>query len=93
MHSDNYREKNLTFECSVGLTEVFLTGGLPPDVAQPCPADSAYRALYRRVLLQNAKYYVRFPQDIKLVQRIVNYLASQPEGGALLPNGTILRPR
>ncbi|KAK9837535.1 hypothetical protein WJX84_012436 [Apatococcus fuscideae] len=76
-----------------GLTEVFLTGGLPPDVNQPCAAESAYRALYKRVLLQNAKYYARFPQDIALVQRIVHYLDQQPDGGAKLSNGSILRPR
>lgn len=70
-----------------------MTGGLPPDVAQPCAAESAYRALYRRVLLQNAKFYSRFPQDIALVQKIVQYLDQQPGGGAKLPNGTILRPR
>ena len=76
-----------------GLTEVFLTGGLPPDVAQPCAAESAYRALYKRVLLQNAKYYARFPQDIALVQRIIRYLDQQPDGGAKLPNSSILRSR
>ncbi len=76
-----------------GLTEVFLTGGLPPDITQPCAAHSAYRSLYKRVLLQNAKFYTRFPEDVAQVQRIVEYLAGQSDGGAKLPGGTMLRPR
>jgi hypothetical protein len=45
------------------------------------------------VLAQNAKYYSRFPGDVAVVQRIVNFLASQPEGGLRLPSGTLLTPR
>ena len=70
-----------------------MTGGLPPNVALPCAAHSAYRALYRRVLLQNAKFYARFPEDVAQVQRIVHHLASQPDGGVRFPSGTVLRPR
>eukprot|EP00967_Tisochrysis_lutea_P052827 scaffold65492_cov21-Tisochrysis_lutea.AAC.1 len=41
----------------------------------------------------NHKFYARFPEDVALVQRIVSYLASQPEGGLRLPSGTLLTPR
>jgi hypothetical protein len=42
-----------------GLTDALLTGGVPPAIAEPCPAERTYRALYKRVLLQNARYYHR----------------------------------
>ena len=42
-----------------GLTDALLTGGIPPAVADACPAERTYRALYRRVLLQNRRYYAR----------------------------------
>ncbi|KIY94475.1 hypothetical protein MNEG_13488 [Monoraphidium neglectum] len=76
-----------------GLTDALLTGGVPPAIAEPCPAERTYRALYKRVLLQNARYYHRFPGDVPLVHRIVRYLAAQPGGGPLLPGGTRLTPR
>ena len=52
-----------------------------------------WKRLRRRVLLQNRKYYQRFPGDIKQVQRIVMRLLEYPGGGAPLPDGGILRPR
>ena len=70
-----------------------LTGGIPPDITQSCSADAVYRSLYRRVMLQNQRYYQRFPADIRLMQRIVLYLEAQPGGGALLPSGSRLTPR
>ena len=70
-----------------------MTGGIPPDITQACSADAVYRSLYRRVMLQNQRYYERFPNDVKLVQRIVAYLSAQPDGGALLPSGSLLTPR
>ena len=76
-----------------GLIEVLMTGGIPPDITQACSADAVYRSLYRRVMLQNKRYYERFPCDIKLVQRIVAFLSAQPGGGVQLPSGSILTPR
>lgn len=43
-----------------GLSEVMLTGGIPPNVHESCSADATYRALYRRVLEQNRRYYARW---------------------------------
>lgn len=76
-----------------GLTDALLTGGIPPAIADPCPAERTYRALYKRVLLQNRRYYFRFPRDVPLVHRIVKYLDSEPGGGPILPGGTRLTPR
>jgi hypothetical protein len=42
-----------------GLTDALLTGGIPPAATEKCPADRTYRALFRRVLTQNARYYAR----------------------------------
>ena len=41
----------------------------------------------------NERYYKRFPDDVEVVQRIVSFLAAQPDGGAVLPSGTLLTPR
>ena len=68
-----------------------MTGGIPPDITQACSADAVYRSLYRRVMLQNQRYYERFPNDIKLVQRIVAY--SQKEGLCCPPDHSLLTPR
>jgi len=76
-----------------GLTEVLLTGGIPPNIHQGLGCEAAYRSLYRRLIAANHKFYARFPEDVALVQRIVSYLASQPEGGLRLPSGTLLTPR
>ncbi len=76
-----------------GLYEVLLTGGIPPGIDQPCSAHAAYRALYKRVLAQNDKYYQRFPGDVKLVQHIVKVLAAHPEGGPVTPSGNRLSVR
>lgn len=76
-----------------GLIEVLTTGGIPPGISEPCSAERVYSSLFPRVLTQNAKYYSRFPGDVAVVQRIVNFLAAQPEGGLLLPSGSLLTPR
>lgn len=47
----------------------------------------------RRVLLQNAKFYKRFPSDVPIIQGIVRRLIEYPGGGAPLPTGGILSPR
>lgn len=76
-----------------GLTEVLTTGGIPPGVDQPCSADAVYASLFPRVVAQNERYYARFPGDVARVQRIVQFLASQPGGGLQLPSGSRLTPR
>jgi hypothetical protein len=45
------------------------------------------------VLLQNKKYYQRFPDDVVAVQRIVRHLALQEEGGVRTPSDNLLTPR
>jgi hypothetical protein len=72
---------------------VLTTGGIPPGIADACSAERVYSALFPRVLTQNAKYYSRFPGDVAVVQRIVNFLAGQPDSGLRLPSGTLLTPR
>lgn len=84
---------NTTFKRYAGLTEVMLTGGLPPCIDSSCAADEAYRHLFPRVQAQNRKFYKRFPGDVARAQAIVKYLAAQPEGGLRLPNGDLLTPR
>eukprot|EP00879_Flechtneria_rotunda_P017013 GHRR01017811.1.p1 GENE.GHRR01017811.1~~GHRR01017811.1.p1 ORF type:complete len:308 (+),score=89.67 GHRR01017811.1:772-1695(+) len=76
-----------------GLAEVLMTGGVPPGILDACSADQVYGATYQRVLLQNQKYYSRYPADVQLMQRIVSCLANLPEGGLRLPSGTLLTPR
>jgi len=64
-----------------GLHHVLLTGGLPP-IDDGCTAEAVYRACYKRVALQNAKYYKRFPGDAEIVRSVVLHLA-QSEGGGV----------
>jgi len=68
------------------LSEVFVTGGLPPLRTSP---DDVYRATYRRVLERNRQYFERYPGDVDLVRRIVDRLAVEdvrlPGGGRLTP--------
>ena len=65
---------------SQGLKHVLLTGGIPP-IGDGCTADSVYKAAFEQVLHQNNKYYKRYPQDIKVVQELVLYLAETEGGG------------
>ncbi|WP_026424405.1 alpha/beta fold hydrolase [Actinokineospora inagensis] len=64
-----------------GITEVFVTGGLPPVEST---ADDVYRVLYQTVVGKNTKHYERFPEDVELAREVVRRLRQQPE---LLPNG------
>ncbi|KAL2653123.1 hypothetical protein R1flu_021251 [Riccia fluitans] len=73
-----------------GLRHVLLTGGLPP-LGEGCTADMVYRECFKRVALQNAKFYSRFPRDEGLVRSIVLHL--EAEGGVALPSGGTLTPR
>lgn len=75
-----------------GLKQVLLTGGTPP-LGGGCTADAVYRACYEAIVLQNEKYYKRFPQDIEIVRDVVNYLSECEGGGVPLPSGGILTPR
>ncbi|KAL6493992.1 hypothetical protein OROGR_031901 [Orobanche gracilis] len=75
-----------------GLSQVLLTGGIPP-IGSGCTADAVYRACFEQVMLQNDKYYRRFPQDIEKVHEVVKYLAEAEGGGVPLPSGGILTPR
>ncbi|XP_057979739.1 uncharacterized protein LOC131165736 [Malania oleifera] len=75
-----------------GLKQVLLTGGIPP-VGNGCTADTVYSACFEKVVLQNEKYYQRFPQDVEIVREVVLHLANSEGGGVLLPSGGILTPR
>ncbi|KAL4024448.1 proline iminopeptidase [Cucumis melo var. makuwa] len=74
-----------------GLKQVLITGGIPP-IGNGCTADSVYRACFEKVIIQNEKYYKRYPQDIEIVREVVKYLADNG-GGVLLPSGGILTPK
>lgn len=76
-----------------GLIDVLITGGVPPCIDGKDVAATVYRACYRRVLLQNQKYYARFPGDVSRVGAVVNHLAQQPGGGVTTPAGNLLTPR
>ncbi|CAH9098179.1 unnamed protein product [Cuscuta epithymum] len=75
-----------------GLKQVLITGGLPP-IQNGCTADRVYKVGFEQLILQNEKYYKRFPQDIEIVQDVVNHLAEYEGGGVPLPSGGILTPR
>ena len=63
-----------------GLRQVLLTGGTPP-IGNGCTADTVYRVCSEQIILQNEKYYKRYPQDIEIVREVVNYLAASEGGG------------
>ncbi|XP_022871149.1 uncharacterized protein LOC111390353 [Olea europaea var. sylvestris] len=75
-----------------GLKQVLLTGGIPP-IGIGCTADAVYRACFEQIVLQNEKYYKRFPQDIEIVHEVVTHLAESEGGGVPLPSGGFLTPR
>ena len=75
------------------LYEVLMTGGLPPGISSQCSAEDVYRRTFQRVLGQNAKFYARFPAAVARAHRVVDYLASQPNGSVTTPAGNILSPR
>jgi pimeloyl-ACP methyl ester carboxylesterase len=67
-----------------GLSEAFITGGLPGlDVS----ADDVYRATYRLVARKNAEHYARYPGDVQAAKKVARHLAAQdvrlPSGGRL----------
>jgi pimeloyl-ACP methyl ester carboxylesterase len=70
-----------------GLSEAFVTGGLPPLELHP---DEVYRATYRRVLAKNRAYYDRYPEDRDRVRDILERLDGED---VRLPSGDRLTPR
>ena len=70
-----------------GLREAMITGGIPPQCVQP---DEVYQATFQRVIDKNIRYYARYPGDIELVHRIIDYLEKNI---VTLPGGSHLTPR
>jgi pimeloyl-ACP methyl ester carboxylesterase len=64
-----------------GLTEAFITGGLPGVHAN---ADEVYRAMYPRVIAKNAEHYDRFPHDAEQARTVAQYLQGHL---VILPSG------
>ncbi len=54
------------------LSGVFITGGLPPIGKGP---EDVYRALYKRVIQANERYYEKYKDDVDKVKEIVEWLA------------------
>ena len=78
---------------SGGVSEAFLTGGLPPLVHCADAATPAYRALIKRVRAQNAKFYRRFPMDVTRVRDVVKFVRDQPGGSVSTSSGGKLTVR
>jgi pimeloyl-ACP methyl ester carboxylesterase len=66
------------------LREVFITGGLPPLAGS---ADDYYRHTYPEVRRKTRKFFERYPADLDLCARIMEYLhrhdVGLPTGGRL----------
>jgi pimeloyl-ACP methyl ester carboxylesterase len=67
-----------------GLTEAFITGGLPGLTAT---ADDVYRATYPRMRARTLAHYARYPADVEQARRVARLLAGtvvpRPDGGRL----------
>ncbi|GAA2141378.1 alpha/beta fold hydrolase [Actinomadura napierensis] len=70
-----------------GLSEAFITGGLPSLTATP---DDWYRAAYRRIAAANECYFARYPEDQDAARRIAAHLDENDER---LPGGERLTAR
>jgi len=70
-----------------GLKEVYLTGGLAPVKRN---ADEVYTALLPRVAKRSEEYYAKFPEDVKNVWDIANYITEKKGGKVALPSGGVL---
>ncbi len=70
--------------CPHGLTEAFITGGLPP---LSCSPDDYYRHTYPEVQRKTRKFFARYPADVELCARIMEHLhrhdVALPTGGRL----------
>lgn len=64
-----------------GLSEAFITGGLPGVSAT---ADEVYRALYPRVATKNTEHYDRFPGDVDQARAVARHLRRHR---VILPSG------
>jgi pimeloyl-ACP methyl ester carboxylesterase len=67
-----------------GLTEAFITGGLPGLSTSP---DSVYRATYPQVAAKNRAHYERYPQDVERARRVARHLR---DANVTLPGGARL---
>ena len=70
-----------------GLREAFITGGLSPIGR---PVDDIYGATYRRLIVQNRRYFDRYPDDRERVREIVRRLDDED---IRLPDGDRLTAR
>ncbi|MDL4815389.1 alpha/beta fold hydrolase [Actinomadura opuntiae] len=70
-----------------GLSEVFITGGLPSLTGTP---DDWYRAAYPRIAAANERYFARYPEDEDVAARIAAHLDDNDER---LPGGERLTAR
>ncbi len=71
-----------------GLREVFTLGGLPP-VSQKKNPDEVYERLLRKVRGRNAKYYEKYPEDVKAVKRIARHLEGEDQPVMLADGGKL----
>ena len=71
------------------LRESLIYGGLPPT-DKGCTAHSVYTNLFKRVQLQNEKFYARFPQDAERIREVFQYLCKTARGGVETPAGNLL---
>ncbi|GAB2816587.1 alpha/beta fold hydrolase [Actinocorallia aurea] len=70
-----------------GLSEVFITGGLPSLTAT---AEDVYRAAYPRVLAHNERFFARYPGDEETALRVAEILRKDD---VRLPSGERLTVR
>jgi pimeloyl-ACP methyl ester carboxylesterase len=70
-----------------GLREAIITGGLSPIGR---PVDDVYAATYRRLIVQNRRYFERYPDDRARVREILQRLDDEE---VRLPSGDRLTAR
>jgi pimeloyl-ACP methyl ester carboxylesterase len=70
-----------------GLQEAIITGGLSPIGR---PVDDVYAATYRRLLVQNRRYFERYPDDRSRLREILRRLDDED---VRLPSGDRLTAR
>ncbi|CAN5649201.1 alpha/beta fold hydrolase [soil metagenome] len=70
-----------------GLSEAFVTGGLPPIGRH---VDDVYRATYERTLERNRSYFERYPVDVERARAIQRQLEAED---VRLPSGERLTSR
>jgi len=71
-------------QAPAGLSEAFITGGLPGLTAT---ADEVYRLTYAEVAAKTRAHYARYPQDVDSARQVARALAGSP---AVLPGGGLL---